>query len=152
LTTDHLRLYNDYHEDMHRRKGWPRQRISSREYAYTFLAGKWEFAREFLYVHGDRLVGVSLADIADRSLSSVYYFHDPAWRPAGPGVFAVLQQLKYAKEHGLQHQYLGYWIADCPSMAYKARYRPHEILVGYPHDDEEPVWKSCPDMQARSAD
>jgi len=28
------------------------------------------------------------------------------------------------------YYYLGYWIAGCPAMAYKANYRPCEVLVG----------------------
>src|SRR5256885_312365 len=86
------------------------------------------------------LVGVGLADITPTALSSVYFFHDPAWRPQSPGVFSILQQLAYAQRHGLRYHYLGYWIAGCPSMAYKAQYRPHELLVGYPPDDVEPTW------------
>jgi hypothetical protein len=27
-------------------------------------------------------------------------------------------------------------------MAYKSSYRPMELLVGYPKEDEEPVWVS----------
>src|SRR6266446_5665111 len=57
-----------------------------------------------------------------------------------PGVFSVLQQLAYAQRQGLRYHYLGYWIAGCPSMAYKAQYRPHEVLVWYPPDDVEPAW------------
>jgi len=85
-------------------------------------------------------VGVALADITPTSLSSVYFFHDPAWRPRAPGVFSVFQQLAYAQRHGLRYHYLGYWIAGCPSMAYKAQYRPHELLVWYPPDEVEPEW------------
>jgi arginine-tRNA-protein transferase len=51
-----------------------------------------------------------------------------------------MQQLAYAQRHGLRYHYLGYWIAGCPSMAYKAQYRPHELLARYPPDDVEPEW------------
>lgn len=140
ITAAHLRLYNTYHADMHQRRGWPWHPITPQAYVQQYLGGAWAFAREFLYYDHDRLVGVGLADITSVSLSSVYFFHDPAWRPQAPGVFSVLQQLAYAQQHGLRFHYLGYWIAGCPSMAYKAQYRPHEILVRYPPDDEEPVW------------
>ena len=33
-----------------------------------------------------------------------------------------------------------YWVPGSPSMDYKAQYRPHELLVGYPADTEEPHW------------
>lgn len=140
VTADHIRLYNAYHVDMHRRKQWPVHRTDPVTYFYSYLGGSWEFAREFLYYDHHRLVGVGLADVTPVSLSSVYFFHDPAWRPRAPGVFSVLQQLAYAQRQGLQYHYLGYWVAQCPSMAYKAQYRPHELLVRYPPDEIEPEW------------
>src|SRR4029453_142606 len=133
-------LHRAFHEDMHHRRAWPRQTISEARYQETFLAGDNGVAREFLYFDGDQLVGVGLADVVGDSLSSVYFFNDPAWRSQGLGVFSVLQQLRFAQERGLRYQYLGYWIAECQSMAYKSRYRPHEILLRYPADDEEPIW------------
>jgi len=140
ITAAHLRLHHAYHADMHRPRGWPAQTITPEAYVQQYIGGAWAFAREFLYYDHDRLVGVGLADVTPVSLSSVYFFHDPAWRPQAPGVFSVLQQLAYARQYGLQYHYLGYWIAGCGSMAYKAQYRPHEILTQYPRDDEEPVW------------
>lgn len=140
LTEAHLRLYNAYHADMHQRRGWPWRRTAPIDYFRSYIEGEWEFAREFLYYDGTKLVGVGLADVTPEALSSVYFFHDPAWRPHAPGVFSILQQLAYAQRHGLRYHYLGYWIAGCPSMAYKAQYRPHELLARYPPDHVEPVW------------
>ncbi len=144
VTLDHLRLYRDYHADMSRCKGWPPAVVSATEYQGIFLEGDWSFAREFQYYDGERLIGVGLADVVPGALSSVYFFHDPAWRPRSPGVFSILRQWKYAQQHGLAWQYLGYWIAACSSMSYKSRYRPHEILTGFPGDEEEPVWTAQP--------
>lgn len=141
VTHQHLELYNAYHADMHHRRGWPLQTISEGEYRAAFLDGDWSFAREFLYFDDGRLVGVGLVDVVPGASSSVYFFHDPVWRPMAPGVFSLLAELWHAREHGLAWHYLGYWIAQCPSMAYKSQYRPHELLVEFVADDEEPVWK-----------
>ena len=128
VTRDHLQLYNAYHEDMHHRRAWRQQTITEASYRETFLAGDNGFAREFLYFDGDRLVGVGLVDVVADALSSVYFYNDPLWRSKALGVFSILQELKFAQEHGLRYQYLGYWISECQSMSYKAQYRPHEIL------------------------
>jgi arginyl-tRNA--protein-N-Asp/Glu arginylyltransferase len=140
VTPDHIRLYNAYHEDMQRRKGWPRQRHTLDSYYQHFLLGDWPFAREFLYLAEGRLVGVALVDVTPNALSAIYFYHDPARRQMAPGVFSILQQIAYGRRAGLSHLYLGYWIAASASMVYKANYRPHEILVGYPADTEPPVW------------
>ncbi len=105
-----------------------------------FLIGDGGFAREFLYFDRDRLIGVALADVVSEALSSIYFFHDPEWRSRALGVFSILQQLQFARDHGLRRQYLGYWISECQSMSYKSQYRPHEILQHYPADEEEPTW------------
>jgi arginyl-tRNA--protein-N-Asp/Glu arginylyltransferase len=45
--------------------------------------------------------------------------------------------------------YLGFRVDACPSLAYKASYRPQEVLSGLPEDDEEPLWELA--LPARSA-
>jgi arginine-tRNA-protein transferase len=140
VTSRHVELYNSYHADMRQRRGWPLREITEKEYAKTFVIGSNDFAREFLYLADGTVVGVALADVLPTALSSVYFIHDPQWRLQSPGVFSVLKQLHFCQQHGLRYQYLGYWVAGCQSMAYKSRYRPHELLVGYPADDELPTW------------
>jgi hypothetical protein len=56
----------------------------------------------------------------------------------GGGSSRQLQQL--ARELGCQHMYLGYRVDGCPSLTYKGMFRPHELLMGRPALDEEPVW------------
>jgi leucyl-tRNA---protein transferase len=125
---------------MHVRSGWRDDRISSEAYAEAFLAGDWSFAKEFRYYRKDQLIGVGLVDVLPDALSSVYFYHDPAWRPESPGTFTVLKEIEYAQQTGRRYLYLGYWVADCQSMAYKARFGPHDILSVYPNDHEEPNW------------
>ena len=52
----------------------------------------------------------------------------------------VLTQISLARSRGIPYVYLGYRVMGCPSLVYKSRYRPHEILVGRPGPDEEPCW------------
>jgi len=140
VTDEHVRLYNAWHADMHVRSGWRDDRITAETYAEVFLSGDWPFAQEFRYYRGDDLIGVGLVDVLPDSLSSVYFYHDPDWRPKSPGTFTILQEIEYAKQTGRRFLYLGYWIAECQSMAYKSRFGPHEILNVYPGDQEEPDW------------
>jgi arginine-tRNA-protein transferase len=140
LSQAHVDLYNAWHADMTLRKDWRPQSHSLAEYAEGFLLGDFPSAHELRYFDSGKLVGVSLIDLLPHSLSSIYFYHDPRWRDRGPGTFSLLCELDLARRLGLVHAYLGYWIARCPSMAYKNRYHPQEILQGRPADDEAPIW------------
>ncbi|REK23474.1 MAG: arginyltransferase [Planctomycetota bacterium] len=140
VTIDHVRLYNAWHEDMTERRGWRPSHTTIDDYADSFLAGQWESAREMLYLRNNRLVGVGLIDLVPDGLSSIYFYHDPAWRPLGPGTFSALHEIDLCRRTGRAFCYLGYCIAGCPSMSYKARFRPHQILSRYVDDDEAPEW------------
>ncbi len=140
VTKEHIKLYNDWHADMHLRSGWRDDRMDAPTYREVFLAGDWPFSKEFRYYREDQLIGVGLVDVLPDALSSVYFYHDPAWRPDSPGTFTVQKEIEYAQNTGRRYLYLGYWIAECRSMAYKARFGPHEILAAYPNDREEPEW------------
>jgi leucyl-tRNA---protein transferase len=139
-TQAHVDLYNAWHADMHVRKGWPHSATTLSEYEHAFVSGSSDFAFEGRYFDGSRLVGVGLVDWLPHGLSSVYFYCAPEWRPLAPGVFSLLQEIEFCRTHGLPYLYLGYWIAECPSMAYKNRYVPHELLQGRPADDEPGLW------------
>lgn len=141
VSPQHVELFNAYHADMHRRRGWPAEEIDELEYSWTFLGGAADFAYEMLYYQEERLIGVGLIDLLPASSSSVYFFHDPDWRARSPGTFSLLREIQAARDSGRAHHYLGYWIAGCQSMSYKARFRPHELLSAPVDDDQLPVWQ-----------
>lgn len=85
---------------------------------------------ELTYRDKARLVGVAVADRAADALSAVYCFYDPAYVRLSPGVYSVLKQVNLCQAWGLRYLYLGLYVADCPPMRYKARYLPHERLIG----------------------
>ncbi len=85
---------------------------------------------EFCYYLGKRIVGVSIADRCPGGLSSVYCFFDPEFQDRSLGTFSVLWEVEHCRTHGLPYYYMGDYIANSPTMAYKARFRPNEILVG----------------------
>ena len=78
----------------------------------------------------DRLVGACLTDRLGDGLSAVYSFFAPGLERRSLGTYAILWLIERARELGLPYVYLGYWVPDSRKMAYKARFRPSEILVG----------------------
>lgn len=74
------------------------------------------------------LVGVGLTDVMSDGLSLVYSFFNTEKGYSGLGTFIILDHILKARAAGLKYVYLGYWIKDSRTMAYKARFQPLDYL------------------------
>lgn len=104
------------------------------------MSRSYEAFREFLYDSplstleatyrvGNRLIGVSILDRCPKGLSSVYMYYDPQVAERSPGTFSIIWEIEECRRRKLPYYYLGYYVAGSKTMAYKARFRPAEILV-----------------------
>jgi len=123
LTDDHYRLYERYISCRHADgEMYP----PSRDQAEQFLLADWSATRLLTLSQGNELLAVLVSDVADDGLSAVYSFFAPEQARRGLGVCAVLALIEQARSADLPYVYLGYYIADCRKMNYKADYRPLE--------------------------
>lgn len=88
-----------------------------------------------------KLLAVGICDVSASSLSSVYFFFDPAHARRGLGTFGALHEIEFARQLKIPWFYLGYWIKGCDTMDYKASFRPCEVL----HPDG--TWRELTDGQ-----
>jgi arginine-tRNA-protein transferase len=82
---------------------------------------------EFVYRLEGRVVGVGIADAEPGALSAVYCYFDPDLGRRSLGVFNVLRLIEEARRRRCAWAYLGFYVAGCAAMSYKADYRPCEL-------------------------
>jgi arginine-tRNA-protein transferase len=75
------------------------------------------------------LAAVALFDRLDDGFSAVYTFYDPSRGKQSLGTWSILWLVAECRRQGLPFVYLGYWIAESPNMAYKARFPALERLT-----------------------
>jgi leucyl-tRNA---protein transferase len=71
---------------------------------------------------------VSIIDVLEKGLSSVYTYYDPDI-PGSLGTYSILWQISQCEQLELPWLYLGYWIEESPKMAYKALFQPSERRI-----------------------
>lgn len=79
------------------------------------------------YFRDKQLVGLGFLDLASEALSSVYFIYKSAFQHLSPGNYGVIREIELAGSLELKYYYLGYYIRNNHSMAYKNRFQPYEL-------------------------
>lgn len=121
----HYALYRRYQAARHAGGGMDGD---DREQYRAFLLASPVDSALIEFKQQEETVMVSLIDRLRDGLSAVYAFYAPELARRSLGVLNVLTLVELARTLDLPYVYLGYWIAASRKMAYKANYRPLEVL------------------------
>ena len=142
IDDERIDLYHRWHAQREDARGWDESMLDKERYAIDF-AFPHPAVREVAFrTTAGRLVGLGIVDDMPTSLSAVYFFWDPENAPTSLGVAHVTHLILDAQRSNRPWLYLGYRVLGCPSLVYKSRYRPHELLEGRPADTQLPMWVS----------
>ncbi len=135
-STEHYELYQRYQHARHKDGGMDND---DRESYQNFLLQSnvdsllVEFRESHPSIAPDKdsqgvLRMVSVIDLLNDGLSSVYTFYEPDLPHARLGVYNVLWQIELCRKLDLDFVYLGYWIKGSRKMTYKSEYQPAQGL------------------------
>ncbi|MFY9328916.1 MAG: arginyltransferase [Georgfuchsia sp.] len=138
---DHYQLYQRYQAVRHQGGGMDQD---SRDQYALFLLQSHVDSRLIEFRENDELRMVSIIDLLNDGISSVYTFYDPDLPNASLGSYSILWQIGQCQHLQLPYLYLGYWIRNSRKMAYKSNFRPLEVLkLGHWSKLEETEEDSC---------
>jgi leucyl-tRNA---protein transferase len=127
-TREKLLLHDRFHAFQAQNKGWPYHGAKDAEaYQESFVWNPFP-TEEWCYFLGEQLVGVGYVDHLPGGLSAIYFFYDPDYRDRSLGIWNVLSIIDYAARQKIPYVYLGYYVAGCGSMEYKATFTPNQVL------------------------
>jgi leucyl-tRNA---protein transferase len=123
IDAERRQLYEDYQRQTH-------ERSNTGADAAEFLVEDGGVSGGELHARdkNGQLLAVSICDLFDDALSSVYCYYARDARRRALGTFMALAEIDFCRERGLRWWYLGFLVRGCGKMEYKSRFRPQEVL------------------------
>ena len=131
-TDEHYALYRLYQEQRHH--DGEMNRDDQEQYTQFLLQSRVnsrlvEFRDGPQGAEPGRLRMVSIIDIVEAGISSVYTFYDTAVPKASYGTYSILWQIAQVRQLKRPYLYLGYYIQESQKMAYKSKFKAIEGLI-----------------------
>jgi leucyl-tRNA---protein transferase len=127
VTEEQYSLFNRYLAERHANGGMADMTFDEYQSMVEDSAVTTEVV-EFRNPEGE-LAAACLVDIMDDGLSLIYSFFAPERSALSTGSAIILSLIEDCRLNGSAYVYLGYWIEDSPTMAYKSRFQPIEALT-----------------------
>lgn len=135
ITPEKVAVFERFQADRSETRGWSPYEPGAADDFVRSLSSNPFPTQEWCYFLGEALIGVGYVDELSGGLSAIYFARDPAYRDRSLGTWNVLCLINRARALALPHVYLGYHTDGCPSLRYKAGFRPHERL-------DDGVWRA----------
>eukprot|EP01060_Flectonema_neradi_P022954 TRINITY_DN3116_c2_g1_i1.p1 TRINITY_DN3116_c2_g1~~TRINITY_DN3116_c2_g1_i1.p1 ORF type:complete len:488 (+),score=79.18 TRINITY_DN3116_c2_g1_i1:44-1465(+) len=145
FTTEKYDLFLKYHKIIHGEEegniaffklgDFAKEKDDRKKFCDILVNSPIKTTRHVEYRLDGKLFIVTVMDILPGTINSVYCFYDPEDRWFMPGRLSILYEIAWARSTGMRYYSLGSYNTK---MAYKADYRPYQLL-----NPESRVWEEC---------
>lgn len=135
LSEEHFELYARYQASRH--PGGGMDADGRAQYSEFLLTSRVNTRMVEFREEDGKLRMVSIIDVLESGLSSVYTFYDPELK-GSLGTYGIVWQIFQCRQLKLSWLYLGYWVEKSIKMSYKSGFQPAQFRLNGKWQDKLP--------------